>query len=172
MKKLALIESIYNILDSGIYMEMARHAKKTRVEMGPKAFMKHLLFGRGYNELIPPQLTQKLKARKTTPLIVDLREKEKFKKGHIKGAVLHPFDDFLREIIVDEGYREFQNRAVVLLCDTGQKSRVAASILSDEGFLKVSSLKRGMRRWNRWEALLFRCRRKQNSPFHICSGFF
>ena len=168
MEKLRVVESIYNLLDTGIYMEIARHAKKARFEMGLKSFLKHLLFGRGFNEITPPELTQKLNTQKAPPLVVDLREKERFKKCHIKGAILHSFDDFLRQIVVDDGYMELKNRAIVLVCDTGQKSRVAASVLSDEGFLKVSSLKRGMRRWNRWEKLLSRCRQKKDNKFHIC----
>ncbi len=171
MQRLALIESVCNRMDIGVFMEILKHAGKVRIKMAPGIFMKHLLFGKGYNELTPPQLSQKLNHPKTAPLIVDLREKHKFRKGHIKGAVLHLFDEFLGEILMDDGYAGYKNRLVVLVCDTGQKSRVAASILSDEGFTRVVSLNRGMRRWNRWETLLSRCgqKRGENKKFYICN---
>ncbi len=169
MGRLRIIESIYNFLDVGIYLEIAEHAKKVRFEMGVSAFLNHLFFGKGYKEISPFQLGEKLATQENEPLIVDLREHDRFKKGHICSAILHPFDDFLREIIVEEGYGDYKNRSIILVCDTGQKSRVAASILSDEGFLKVFSLNRGMRRWNRWQKLLSHCGQKQNNKFHICS---
>ncbi len=157
MPRLSLIESFYNRMDIGIFMEMVHHARKVHIKMSPKTFIKHLIFGKGYDELTPPQLSRKLSSPEIAPLIVDLREKGKFRKGHINGAVLHPFDDFLGDILMDDGYSAYKNSLVVLVCDTGQKSRVAASVLSDEGFTKVVSLNRGMRRWNRWEKLLSRC---------------
>jgi rhodanese-related sulfurtransferase len=171
MQRLALVESVWNRLDIGIYMEIWKHARKVRINMAPGIFMKHLFFGKGYHELTPPRLSRKLNHPETAPLIVDLREKHKFRKGHIKGAVLHLFDDFLGEVLMDDGYADYKDRLVVLVCDTGQKSRVAASILSDEGFTRVVSLNRGMRRWSRWEWLLSRCGQEQGrvKKFHICN---
>ncbi|MBC8180423.1 rhodanese-like domain-containing protein, partial [candidate division KSB1 bacterium] len=144
----------------------------TRFDMGPKEFIKHLMFGKGYDELTPPQLSQKLGLPGKEPLIIDLRDKHKFKLGHISGAVLHPFDDFLRNVLIDGGYLAYKDKPVVLVCDTGHQSRVAASVLADEEFLKVSSLKRGMRRWNRWEKLVSNCTRSKNKWFHICNYIF
>jgi len=67
---------------------------------------------------------------------------------------LHPFDDFLKSVLMDRDYREFKQRKLVLVCDTGHQSRVAASILAEEGFAKAYSLNRGMRRWSKWQNLL------------------
>ncbi len=169
MQKLSMIESATNMMDFGIFMEVIKHAVKNRMEMRPEKFIKHLIFGKGYRELSPVQLSDEINKQKTPPLIIDLRGKDKFKKGHIHGSVLHSFDDFLRQILIDDGYRAHRNRSVVLVCDTGQKSKVAASVLADEGFLKVFSLNRGMRRWNRWQKLMSLCRQNREKRFHICS---
>ena len=42
---------------------------------------------------------------------------------------------------------------MVLVCDTGQLSKVAAAIMAEDGFTQVYSIKGGMRRWNRWMTL-------------------
>jgi rhodanese-related sulfurtransferase len=168
MHKLSMIESVYNLLDMGIFLEIAKRARKTRIEMDPKNFLKHLILGKGYKEYTPLQLSNVLKKKGDAPLIVDLRDKDTFKKSHIPEAVQHPFDFFLRDVLINDGYAAYKNRPIVLVCDTGQKSKVAASILSDEGFSNVFSLNRGMRRWTRWQKVLSNCRLNRDKPFHIC----
>jgi rhodanese-related sulfurtransferase len=41
-------------------------------------------------------------------------------------------------------------KKLFLVCDTGHMSRVTGSVLAEERFNKVYSLKKGMRRWYRW----------------------
>ncbi len=166
--RLALIESIYNFFDVGVVIESFKNSLKVKMEMGVKDFLKHLLFGKGYNEMTPPQLTRKMETFKNNIRIVDLRDKNKFKIRHIKGAILHEFDDFLKDVLVDGKYHELKARPLILVCDTGHQSRVASSILAGEGFLRVYSLNRGMRRWNKWQKLLFKHMVSQNKKFHIC----
>ena len=166
--RLAIIESIYNFFDVGVVIESFKNSLKVKMEMGVKDFLKHLFFGKGYNELTPPQLTREIEALKNNIHIVDLRDKNKFKKGHIKGAILHGFDDFLKDVLMNGEYHELKDRPIILVCDTGHQSRVAASILAGEGFLRIYSLNRGMRRWNKWQKLLLKHMISQNKRFHIC----
>ncbi|MCP4671298.1 MAG: rhodanese-like domain-containing protein [Desulfobacula sp.] len=172
MKRLTMIESIYNLLDFGVYVEMVQNAKKKRFQMAPKTFLKHLFFGRGYKNLTPPQLETFLKNEESQSIVIDLREKKSFKKEHIPGAILYPFDNFLGNILMDGGYEDHKNQPIILVCDTGQKSRVAASVLIEEGFSKLISLKRGMRRWHRWEKLKLNCQKKSSVGLHFCGGLF
>lgn len=162
-----MVESIQNFFDCGIFMESFKNALKVKMEMGLKDFMGLLLFGKGYIELTPPSLSEQIK-RNPDLLIVDLRDRKKFKNHHISGAVSHPFDNFLKSILVDRGYREFKGKKLVLVCDTGHQSRVAASILAAEGFKNVSSLNRGIRRWEKWQNLLLTCQKFKNNRIHIC----
>ncbi len=169
MKRLILSESIFNLFDLGVYVEMAQHAKKKRFKMAPATFIKHLIFGKGYKNYTPPQLERVLK-KKDPVLVIDLREKKSFARMHIPGAILHPFDDFIGNILMDNGYEGNKEQSIILVCDTGQKSKVAASILREEGFGKVFSLKRGMRRWRRWEKLKQGCQAKNSIGINLCGS--
>jgi len=159
MNILPLIETTQNIFDFGIILESIRNSKKRKFEMDFGEFIKHLLFGRGYFELTPPKLSEKLKHRENKILIVDLREKKQFEKYHIDGVISREFDDFFRGVFVQKEFNEFRKKDIVLVCDTGHMSRVAGSFLSDEGFERVFSLKRGMRRWVKWERLILSCKK-------------
>ena len=167
MHLLAIIESIRNVFDCGIVIETLKNSLNTEMEMGLKDFIRHLLFGKDYAELTPPKLSEKMELHQEL-LIVDLRDERKYKQNHIKGAVSHSFDDFLKSILIDGEYSEFKPKDVVLVCDTGHQSRVAASILSEEGFVHAASLNRGMRRWNRWQTLLRNQEVFQQKKLHCC----
>ncbi len=123
---------------------------------------KYLLWGEGYFQLTPPQLSEKLKNRTINTLFIDLREKERFEKDHIEGSISIPFDDFLRSVLVEQKYSDYIEKDIVLVCDTGHMSRVAGSVLAEEGFKKVYSLKRGMRRWRKWQILVTFCTKLQS----------
>lgn len=138
------------------------------MEMGLKDFIRHLFFGKGYAELTPPKLSEQMALHQDL-LIVDLRDERKYKQNHIKGAVSHSFDDFLKSILIDGEYREFKPKDLVLVCDTGHQSRVAASILAGEGFVHAASLSRGMRRWNKWQSLLRIQKGFQHKKLHCCA---
>lgn len=167
MNQLEILESIRNFLDLGIVIETFKNSLKTEIEMGLKDFIRRLFFGNGYVELTPPELSEKITSHQDL-MIVDLRSTRKYRQNHIKEAISHPFDDFLKSILIDGKYREFKTRDLVLVCDTGQQSRVAADILSEEGFVRVSSLNRGMRRWNKWQNLLRVQKRFQHKKLHCC----
>ncbi len=167
-KKLEIVESVYNFFDVGVVAESLKNSIKVKMEMGLKEFFKHLFFGKGYAELTPPQLVKKIESQKNNIYIVDLRNKNKFVKVHIKNAILHEFDDFLKDVLMYRGYHKLKDKDLVLICDTGHQSRVAASVLASQGFLQLYSLKRGMRRWNRWKKLLFKHEISQKNKFHIC----
>ena len=85
--------------------------------------------------------------------IIDLRETETYKKNHINGSISRPIDDFLKEIFEGMYYSKKTDLKIILVCDTGQLSKVAASIMTEEGFTQVYNIKGGMRRWNRWMKL-------------------
>ncbi len=172
MKRIEWIESIYNMMDAGVFMQTFQNALKKKIEMNPLSFIKRLILGEGYQSVTPPQLTRELSIPNKNVLVIDLRDKRDFIKGHIDGAVWHPFDDFLGDIVMNNGYADCRQKPIVLVCDTGLKSKVAASVLADEGFSGVLSLKRGMRRWNRWEALLHFCKNSQDKSFFICRYVF
>ena len=152
MNRLEFAEKIRNLFDIGYMKETLRNFIRAHFEMGAKEFFKHLLFGSGYAEVTPPQL-ERLLSGDSAPPVIDLRQEENYRKSHITGARSHPFDDFLKSAVMDGGYADLTDKQLVLVCDTGHQSRVAASILADLGFRHIASLNRGMRRFSRWQRL-------------------
>jgi rhodanese-related sulfurtransferase len=159
MQTLTIIESIINCFDVGIIFESLNNARKRRFNMDMMEFLKQLFWGKGYDNIIPPQLSEKIKKSGDDILVIDLREKEQFEKSNIEAAISNPFDDFLKSVLVDQKYADYLDKEIILVCDTGHMSRVAGAILAEEGYKKIYSLSRGMRRWNRWQKILTQCSR-------------
>jgi rhodanese-related sulfurtransferase len=162
MKIIKVIESLMNFFDIGIIIESIQNSIKHKFELDFVEIFKYLLWGKGYYQLTPPQLTEKLKNKELNSLIIDLREKEQYEKNHIEGSISIPFDDFFRSVFIEQKYSAYIEKDIVLVCDTGHMSRVAGSVLAEEGFKKVYSLKRGMRRWRRWQNLVKFCANLQS----------
>lgn len=79
--------------------------------------------------------------------IIDLRTPLQFSEGHIKGAVNKPF----REIpaYFESVIKPFTFERIVLVCDDGQLSGYAASLLRLMGYGNVYAMRWGMSAWNR-----------------------
>ena len=135
-------------------IESIKNSRKQSFEMDFREFIKHLLLGRGYANITPPQLSEKIKEGENKISIIDLRESEKFETSHIQNALSSGFDHFLKEVLIDGKYMDDLDREMILVCDTGHMSRVAGAILAEEGFRRIYSLKGGMRRWNSWQGLI------------------
>lgn len=76
-------------------------------------------------------------------VIVDLREPELFRVGHIPGA----------RNIVFEQFRERMNELspednIVLVCHNGPMGNISATLLVEKGYAKVRNLGGGMAAWN------------------------
>ena len=86
-------------------------------------------------------------------LLIDIREPEEFKKGHIPGAIHLPrglleFD--IHRLV--EATRTDQNepnadRKIVLYCGTGGRSALAAQCMEAMGYRNVSSMAGGIVAW-------------------------
>jgi len=67
-------------------------------------------------------------------LILDVRTQEEFDEGHIEGAILIP------EYALQERAQEVISsisQTVLVYCRSGRRSGIAASILTEMGFLHV-----------------------------------
>jgi len=80
----------------------------------------------------------------TDAVIIDVRTKEEFEAGHIKGAVLldQSSDKFLTEID-----KLNKNKSILVYCLSGGRSSSAASQIAQMGFEKVYNLEGGMMSW-------------------------
>jgi|GEM_PF-371492 len=148
---LAILGSAALVVALGL-MALSRF-KRANIGMDAVEFFTRLIRGRGFTELGPEALQNRIEAQGPGALLVDLREPRNFEEGHIEGVVHRPFDEFLREVVAKGRFDDYKENDVVLICDTGHMSRVVGEILAlDQGFTNVYSLKGGMKRWWQWEA--------------------
>lgn len=152
MRKHIIIEWFLNIIDIGAVFESIRNYRKRSWEIGLGKILKYMLTGKGYASLTPPQMHLLLRDYPNGVRIIDLRETEAYNKDRIRGAVSKPIDDYLKEVFSGTDALKNTDLKTLLVCDTGQLSKVAAAIMIEEGFKQVYNLKGGMRRWNRWVA--------------------
>ena len=100
------------------------------------------LFGPKISTITTTELSEKLKNGKR-PLVLDVRQPEEFREGHISGAKLMPLGDLKRNLIDLPKQRE-----IVCVCATGNRSSSAARTLTMEGF-QVLNMQGGMSAWQR-----------------------
>lgn len=90
-----------------------------------------------------PQLTVKELHKMTTKgksmILCDVRAKGEFEKNHIKGAMNIPAPDLRKR------YRKLdRKKPIALLCSTGHRSSLGASLLKQRGFKEVYNVAGGM----------------------------
>lgn len=99
-------------------------------------------FGTTVPKLNAVELNEKLKFGKH-PLVLDVRQPEEFRIGHIAGAKLIPLGELHRRM------KELpQGREIVCVCASGSRSGSAAKLLAKEG-CTVFDLQGGMLAWRR-----------------------
>jgi len=77
-------------------------------------------------------------------VILDVREKEEFREGHLPGATSIP-RGFLEMQV--EGKLAEKGRAVIAYCQSGVRSLFAAKVLKDMGYTDVRSMSGGYGAW-------------------------
>lgn len=93
---------------------------------------------KGMRSLTPEQFQSEAKGNK----VIDVREVHEYKRGHIKGAVNIPLSQ-LSQHIEDIP----KDRAVLLYCQSGMRSKQAAKLFVRKGYANVSELRGGMMSW-------------------------
>ena len=100
------------------------------------------LFGPSVPSITAEELNEKLKFGKH-PLVLDVRQPEEFRTGHINGAKLMPLNELPRKMSELPKGRE-----IVCICASGSRSSSAAKTLAKEGFT-VFNVQGGMLAWRR-----------------------
>ena len=99
-------------------------------------------FGQPLPSVSAAELSEKLKNGKR-PLVVDVRQPDEYRQGHINGAKLIPLGELsgrLKELPKD--------KEIVLVCASGSRSRSATKMLVREGYEAVN-MNGGMISWAR-----------------------
>lgn len=79
------------------------------------------------------------------PLLIDVREPDEFRRGHLPGARLVPLGELHARLHELEPMR---HRHVVVVCASGGRASTATGILSAAGFTDVASMTGGIQAWN------------------------
>ena len=100
------------------------------------------LFGAGAPSITAAEVNEKLKFGKH-PLVVDVRQPDEYRLGHIAGSKLIPLNELHRRM------KELpQGREIVCVCASGSRSASAAKTLAKEGYT-VFDMQGGMLAWRR-----------------------
>jgi rhodanese-related sulfurtransferase len=100
------------------------------------------LFSAGTAQIDPVEAQSKLN-KSPKPILLDVRQPEEYKNGHIPGAKLIPLGELGMRI------KELpDNREIICVCRSGNRSRSATNQLISAGY-KASNLKGGMISWSR-----------------------
>lgn len=89
----------------------------------------------------PDEVTELINHEKA--LIVDLRDKAIFEKGHIVNAIQMELD----HVSQNTRLKKHEKAPIVMVCADGLRSAKAARILKKEGFAQVFVLKGGLVTW-------------------------
>ena len=100
------------------------------------------LFGPSVPSLNAVELSEKLKNGKR-PLVVDVRQPEEYRTGHIAGSKLIPLGDLGKRI------KELpKDQEIICVCASGSRSRSATKLLVEAGY-NAFDMKGGMFMWQR-----------------------
>lgn len=89
------------------------------------------------------QLHQMLEGEKEKiPLLIDVRQPQEYREGHIPGALLVPLGQ------LEYGHPSFsKEQTMVTYCRSGKRSMTAAAILCKMGYSQVMGLEGGILQW-------------------------
>lgn len=95
---------------------------------------------RGGRNISPQQLTALVNKQKA--LVIDLRDPNEFKQGHITGSQNVPYSK-----IADKSQTFPADRPLILVCHLGQVAGAAARELKSRGLQEVYKLEGGISNW-------------------------
>jgi adenylyltransferase/sulfurtransferase len=95
-------------------------------------------------ELSAQQVNETLKNNGDSPVLLDVREKDEWREGHLEGAVSLP-RGFL-EIKVESSVPD-KNTPIIAYCAGGVRSLLAAKVMREMGYQNVSSMAGGYAAW-------------------------
>ncbi len=77
-------------------------------------------------------------------LILDIRQEDQFKAGHVAGARHMPSDQILK---AGETLKKYKEKPLVVYCESGSVSASAVRQLVEQGFTKAFNLRGGLAAW-------------------------
>ena len=78
------------------------------------------------------------------PVVVDVRTRREFQRGHVPGAINHPLHSLL---LHPADLPAALDEPVVVYCGHGPRARMAAAMMRRAGFRRIDLLDGHMARW-------------------------
>ncbi|MDX9801722.1 MAG: rhodanese-like domain-containing protein [Spirochaetia bacterium] len=100
--------------------------------------------GTNYHELSASESDALIK--NINPLILDVRTKGEYDRGHIENSMLIPVQSLSDEL---DKLAKYKNENILIYCASGNRSTVAANILIDAGYTKIYNMRHGIGDWIR-----------------------
>ncbi len=97
---------------------------------------------RGFAELRPVEIVKLINDDGT--VVLDVRSENEFLQGHIVDSINIPATYLAKRI---EELNQHKEKALVVVCKSGARSKMACSILRKAGFENVTSLAGGLLAW-------------------------
>jgi adenylyltransferase/sulfurtransferase len=95
-------------------------------------------------EVTAQQVNELLKNNGKSPLVLDVRESDEWRQGHLEGAI--PLPRGFLEIKVESAVPD-KNAPIVAYCAGGVRSLLAAKVMKEMGYQNVSSMAGGYAAW-------------------------
>jgi len=80
------------------------------------------------------------------PILLDVRTRREFKRGHIADAWLIPVQELQKRL---GDLAAYKHTDILIYCATGNRSTVASKILIDNGFKRIINMRYGIAQWSR-----------------------
>lgn len=96
----------------------------------------------GIKFLSPQEVTNQI--NHSGAVMVDIRARDVFAKGHIIGSIGIPQNDFDNKV---KKLQKYRNKPIIIVCGNGQHSPKYATKLRKLGFGQVLGLKGGVKAW-------------------------
>ncbi len=100
--------------------------------------------GKKYNDIRPVEAIGLINQKNA--IVIDVRAKELFKKGHVTNAVNIPLEELKSN---PKKTSKFKNKPIIVYCNSGNSSMAACKVLQDQGFELVHNMRGGINAWER-----------------------
>jgi rhodanese-related sulfurtransferase len=100
------------------------------------------------SDISDEELYERLDKESEPAIIVDVRSPEEYysKNGHIQNTKLIPLGDLIKNT---ELLSDYKDQEIVVICQAGVRSLMAAQILAQAGYKDVRNLSGGMSLWHK-----------------------
>src|SRR4029453_3950238 len=95
-------------------------------------------------EVSAQQVAELLKNNGKSPVVLDVRESDEWRQGHLEGAI--PLPRGFLEIKVESALPD-KNAQIIAYCAGGVRSLLAAKAMKEMGYQNVSSMSGGYTAW-------------------------